>query len=338
MPFKEVLQIIPTLSSADLSKMEKSLSSRFVKAAKSFGEGLKKAISVGAIASLLEKFLNPLSEIQASIDKTLEKGSSLSAQSKQFGSSSGELAKLHAFGAASGVDAAGLNVLVEKFQSAVTAATNNPGEHSAVRQFVGQTDAVQGFFDFIQNLKKLGPVQQLQVQEEVFGAKQVLKMSEFLNANFEELNNKFKDIKVDQLTRAVDDISKVADKDQANKAHAALADLINKDNAISQSDVAGIRNRADIAGLNRENDRISRISDIANASLKMDKISENMEKLVSDVVTRLPIIMDLLTDAIKALSLITNATSHLGPIGDKIGQGIHWLKTHNLLGRKIQGK
>lgn len=334
--FKEVLEITPKMNSTDLAKMEKSLGTRFANAAKSFGHGLMNAIKGGAIATLIEKFLNPLKEIQDSIDKTLEKGSTLSTQAKQFGSSSGELAKLHAFGAASGIDDQQLNILVEKFQSAVTSATQNPGEHSAVRQFVGQKDMVQGFFDFIQNLKKLDETNQLQVQEEVFGAKQTLKMSEFLHADFNELNERFKDINVADLTKASEHIAKLANEDQANKAYNRLQDIIDKSDSLGRSkNVIGLRDTVDQTQLARENDRIERFDQVQSASLKIDKIQEDLEKLVNTIVTKLPFILDSLTFITTDLTKGVNA---IGGMSAAISRGVQWARTHDLLGRKIKGK
>ncbi len=334
--FREVLEIIPKMSSSDLSRMEKSLSQRFMNAAKGFGHGLMSAIKGGAIATLIEKFLNPLKEIQDSIDKTLDRGSSLTTQAKQFGSTSGELAKLHAFGASSGLGDQELDILVEKFQSAVVSARQNPGEHSAVRQYVGQKDSVQGFFDFIQNLKKLDETNQLQVQEEIFGAKQTLKMSEFLHADFEAMTNRMKGVKTEDLTKSLDNLSRLSDIDKGNKSFNSLKDIVDKNNAITKGgDVIGLRNQVDQVGLARENERITRFDEIQKAQLKVDKISEDLEKLTSTILTKLPIILDSLGFIANDL---TKGVTAISGVGASVARGVQWLRTHDLLGRKMKGK
>jgi hypothetical protein len=303
--FREVLEIIPKLSVQDLKDMEKNLASRFANVAKKFGRGLTQVLTGGSIlaagAALVQRLLNPLKEIQEAVDRTLDKSSTLSTQANQFGTSSGELAKLHAFGAAKGIDEGSLNILIEKFQSAVTSATNNPGEHSAVRQFVGQKDMAQGFLDFIQNLQKLSATQQVQIQEEVFGGKQILKMSEFLHADFAALAERFKGVSVANLTKANEKLAALSDIDKANFAYRNLKDIQDKAKVVN-SGVIQTRDEAEGQRLAKENERLADFRNLGLIDQKMEKIQLEIEKLTTEIFTKIPVLfsaMDTVVDLLR---------------------------------------
>jgi hypothetical protein len=161
-------------------------------------------------------------------------------------------------------------------------------------------------------------------------------MSEFLHADFDKLNERFKDINVSDLTKASDHIAALDNIDKGNKAYNRLQDIIDKNDALSGGkDVIGLRNQVDETQLARENDRISRFDEVQNAALKVDKIQEDLEKLVTTVVTKLPIILDSLsfitTDLTKSVTAISS-------MNGTVTRGIQYLRTHDLLGRKIKGK
>lgn len=186
--FSEVLKIVPKVDSSDLESMEKSLSTRFGNVAKKFGKGLLAAITgggiVGASLAFLDKILNPLKETQEAIDRLLHRGDDIVTNAKQFGTTAGRLFKLQQFGQSAGLDPQGVNILLEKFQSAVARSALDPTAPSAVKQFVGEKDTAESFFKFIQALQGLEATQRNLVEQEVFGEKQILKASSFLGLDF----------------------------------------------------------------------------------------------------------------------------------------------------------
>ncbi len=291
--FKEILQIIPQIDSATLNAMEKSLGSRFAKIAKGFGKGLLATLTGGGVAGLalglVDKLLNPLKDVQEAIDKTLNRGSDLAVQAKQFNTTSGELAKLQAFGAAKGLDPDSVNHLIEKFQSAVSEAIADPTKQTSVRQFTGQKDTAQAFFDFIQGLQKLDKNKQIQVQQEVFGEKQILRMSEFLNADFDKLNGKFKGISTEAITQKVD---KVDNLDELNKTLGAvrgLKDFNDKADAMTKNMII-LKNEQEKRQLEIQNKQIASYQNLANieaaATEIMNTVKEGILKL-TDIVLKL---------------------------------------------------
>jgi hypothetical protein len=194
--FSEILKIFPQLDNAALSKMEKGLTTRFKKAAKAFGQGMKASLLGGGIAGaalgLVDKLLNPLKETQDAIEKMLKQGDDVVTNAKQFGSTPGELFKLQKLAQATGLDADSLDVLIQKYSGAVAEAAKDPNKDTSVRRFANDTNMVDSFFQFIQSLKKMDPKDQVLVQQEVFGEKQVLKMADFMGSNFQELTDRLK--------------------------------------------------------------------------------------------------------------------------------------------------
>ncbi len=302
--------------------MEQNLNGRFSKIAKSFGRGLAGVLSGGGLiaagTALVQKLLNPLREIQESIDKTLNHGSELATQAKQFGTTPGELAKLQAFGAAKGLDAQSINVLVEKFQSAVAEATADPNKNTSVRSFVGRKDSAQAFFEFIQGLQKLNPTQQNQVQQEVFGEKSILKTSEFLHSDFAALSEKFKNFDTDKLSAAIEKTNALADQNNLLGAQRNLGDITSKAKVLNGGVISSM-NEAEQAKLKRENERIANFQGLISIDEKINAIMNNLEQLSTEILTNIPILLtglnaavDLLKESVKGWKLIFDAIKSSG--------------------------
>src|SRR5690606_26268653 len=170
---------------------------------------------------------------------------------KQFNTSSGKLARLRAIGQSTGLDESSLYMLITKFQTAVAEAQADPSKPSAVRQFVGDKDSAESFFNFIQSLSKLNTNDQLIVQKEIFGDRQILKVADFLQSAG-DVAKKFKGPSVDNVTRSVDKLGGLNDKADFLKAQQEYSDLFKKGNTISS---AMVESKAiqDQKALDREN-------------------------------------------------------------------------------------
>lgn len=302
--FKEILQIIPKLSASELDNMQRSLQSRFSKVAKSFGVGLKNALTggsiVGAAAALMQKALSPLKEIQDAIERTLDKGNDLTTGAKQFGSTPGEFAKLTAIAQAKGIDAGSLEALLIKFQTSVAEAKADPKKDTSVRQFVGEANTVEAFLKFIQGLQKLGTDKQVLVQQEVFGAKQIGKMSDFLNADFPEIIKAFSNVSTENLTRDINKLSGVSDLQRLLGAQTSLADIGGKAKNINSGTAIAIDN-AEKARLERENKKIADFRGLIAVDEKMQVIQDRLETLTRELLLGIPLITKGLEGAVGLL-------------------------------------
>ena len=276
--FSEILKIIPKLDTKDLAAMEKALQSRFTKLAKGFGKGLAASIKGGGIAGialgLIDKLLNPLKEVQEAIDRTLKTSDDLATNAKQFNTSTGKLAKLVTLGKATGLDPDNLYMLITKFQASVAEAAQDPNKQSVVRNYVGQKDSAQGFFDFIQALQAMKDDNaKIIVQQQVFGEKQILKMADFLQSDFAKLS---KDtgigrISTNKATRSIEGTAALNDLQDALTAQREFKDLVGKGSVINEGMIRA-RDKAERVALERENQRIRSYQDLQAISTTVDKI------------------------------------------------------------------
>jgi hypothetical protein len=281
--FKEILKIIPSLENQDLNNMERKLQGRFTKIAKKFGKGLVGALAGGGIAGIalgfLDKILNPLKEVQEAIDKTLKQGDDIVTNAKQFNTSSGKLFKLQQLAASTGLDGDSLFMLMNKFQTSVAEAQAKPNEPSAVKNFVGTKDTADAFFEFIQSLQKMDRNQQLLVQSEVFGEKQILKMADFLQTDFAKQTKLIGAKGAETYTPGLEKLGNLNDLKDALAAKTTLEDTMAKSRLINESMVRGQAEREKLE-LQKENQRISAYETLNTLSTTVTKISSAAESLV----------------------------------------------------------
>lgn len=267
------------MDSSDLKKLEDQLQSRFTKISKKFGKGLMDVLKGGGIAGLalglIDKLLNPLQAVQESIDRMLKTSDDLATQANQFNTSSGKLFKLVQIGKSAGLDQEGLFTLITKFQTAVAQAKADPNDQSvsAVRNFTNEKDTALNFFNFIQSLQKLDRNQQLLVQQQVFGEKQIGKMSEFLNLDFAKqfratgLDNQSSET----FTKSIDKMAKLSDLADILKVKNENKDIIDKSRVINESMIKQ-RAKSDALALEKENLQIKSYNDLAAISDTVSKI------------------------------------------------------------------
>lgn len=286
--FNEVLKIVPKIDDADLKKMESQLQSRFTKIAKGFGKGLVNILKGGGIAGLalglIDKLLNPLQAVQEAIDRSLHASDDIATQANQFNTTSGKLFKLVQVAKSTGLDQGGLFTLITKFQSAVAQAKANPQDQSvsSVRNFTGQKDTAEAFFNFIQSLQKMDKTQQVLIQNQVFGEKQIGKMSEFLNADFRKQFAATGLDKADstRLTQANDKLAGLSDLADQLKVRNETNDLFAKAGVINESMIRQ-RAKSEALALQKENMQIKSYNDLAAISDTVSKIMMMVEQGVA---------------------------------------------------------
>jgi len=291
--FSEILKIIPKLDNKDLAAMEKTLQSRFTKIAKGFGKGLVNVIKSGGIAGiavgLIDKILNPLKETQEAIDRMLKSSDDIATNANQFNTTTGKLFKLVQLAKATGLDQDNLFMLITKFQTAVAEAKADPTKASAVSNFTGEGDSVQGFFEFIQALQKMDRNQQLLVQQQVFGEKQILRMADFLQTDFAR---KYEEVGLDKvtsqkLTTSIEKLANLNDLADALMARRETQDVVGKSASINEGMIRA-RDKSERIALERENQRIRSFEDLSAISQTTDKIMvlvENGVGLLGKLIT-----------------------------------------------------
>ncbi len=284
--WSEIVKFIPQLSSGDLGKMEQSLNSRFMKVAKKFGTGIKNILlgggTVGVVLALIDKILSPLKEAQEALDRTLNHASDVTTLANQFGTTEGNIIKLQATGKQLGLDPESLNILLEKFQAKVAEAQHDPEAPSSVRQFIGQKDTVSAFAEFIQNLQKMSKNDQILVQENVFGEKQILKMAQFLQG-FDK-SKLAEGPKAADLTAATQKVNSLDEMDKQITKARELQDVIDKANSITKDFVVASNTSKQIA-LDKENARLKNFEKLASLDDMVSKMGGQLETIASGIGT-----------------------------------------------------
>jgi len=261
--------------------MESTLGSRFKKIAKGFGKGLLGAVAgggwLGIATTVIDKLLNPLKEVQDSIDKTLSGADDVVTNAEQFNSTPGELFKLQKMAQAKGLDAESLNNLIMKFQGAVAEAAQDPNKQTSVRAFANDTNMVQSFFEFIKSMNTMDRNKQVTVQQEVFGEKQTLKMAEFMRADFAALSQQLGVKNATSYNPGLEKLGALNDLSAALKAKRELGDM-NTKSGIINSGMITARDAADKLELKKENERIANYKNLQSITDTSNKILGLLEQ------------------------------------------------------------
>ncbi len=282
MGWSEVLKVIPKLDPQGLAEMDRSLTQRFGKIAKKFGKGLLGALTgggvVGIVTSLIDKFLNPLKEVQEAIDRTLEHADEVKTSAERFGSNPGELLRLQTLAQAKGIGAEQLDMLLTKFQGAVAEAKQDPTKETSVRNFANDKNLVEGFFQFIQNLQKLNPQQQVIVQQEVFGEKQIGKLANFLQTNFEKEVKLIGGPSNERLTLDANKLSHFKDLKDRLGAQTQVEDFHNKAKIINPEMIRlqDEQNRRDLKFVDKDIANYQNLAALAQSADQLKEIGKNL--------------------------------------------------------------
>lgn len=285
--YKSILKIIPKIEASDLRKMERSLSQRFKRVAKTFGKGLTGILKGGVVGGLalglINKVLNPLKEIQDIIEKTLASNDNIVTYAQQFNTTAGRLQKLIALAESSGLDETSIFNLLGRYQAAVAGVANNPNDplYESLKDFTGKTDTAEGFFEFLQRLQKLDRNQQVYIQELIFGQRQILKMADFFQTDFADRYNKLGLNKLDttRLTKDSERASSISDYYDARKAAVNIQDRANKARLVSTSQVDEmIRKRMNEN--QKQNIQITNFKNLASITNAMDNITILLQDLL----------------------------------------------------------
>lgn len=277
--FQEVLKIKPQLDPKDMQKMQNLLQARFTKIAKNFGKGLLTALKggglIGLIGMVLDKILNPLKEVQEAMDKMLKSSDDIATNANQFNTTSGKLFKLVTVAKATGLDQDNLFTLITKFQTAVAQARANPEDESvsAVRNFTGTEDTADAFFDFIRALQGASKDQQVLIQQQIFGEKQILKMADFLQTDFPKI---FKDTNLDKTSAStfgqrIDKLAGLNDLSDVFAARRDGEDVLQKGKAITEGMIVA-RDKSERIAMQKETDRIKNFENLSAISDTSSKI------------------------------------------------------------------
>ncbi len=288
--FSEIMKIIPKLDQKDLRSMEKTLQTRFTKLAKGFGKGIANSLKggglIGAGVALIDKILNPLKETQEAINRMLQSSDDIATNASQFNTTTGRLYKLIGVAKATGLDQDNLFMLITKFQTAVAQARANPNDAavSSVKNFTGQDDTAEGFFSFITALRNMEKDQQLLVQQQIFGEKQILKMADFLQSDLSKIASETGLDKVtsEKFTKSIEGMAGLQDLTDILAVRRESQDVLKKGGLITEGMVR-TKDQSERIALQKENERIANYQNLATLSQTSEKIMGLVEQGVSQI-------------------------------------------------------
>lgn len=346
----EILKIKPQLDASELSKMVRSLNSRFADVAKRFGQGLynvtkkfggglKSALTgggiVGALGVLADRFLNPLQETTETLNRVLSQGDDLSTFANQFETTSGRLLKLQALAGSSGLDPETLRMLLTKFQVALAEqrqlekdpTKTKEEKKGPLQQFVGIKDTAEAFFQFIQALQKADKDTQVLIQSEVFGEKLIGKQSEFLQTDF---NKRLRELNLPEtqvLTNSIEGIAAVEEIDAINRSRRQVEDIQNKGRIVNSGMVSAV-DRAERQTMAQEDKRLNQFEAMEAAAIATTDIKNRMEDLYTMLIRQLPLLvsgLDMVSNGIRYLTETVKGWN-LGEQAKNIVENIRKLK------------
>ena len=168
-----------------------------------------------------------------------------------------------------------------------------------MRAYVGQTDTAEAFFSFIQSLQKMDKSQQILVQQQVFGEKQILKMADFLQSDFPKLFTQvgLDKIGTQKLTAAIERLADLNDKQDILTARRETGDIITKSGVIKESMITA-RDKSERLNLEKENARISQYESLMAISDSVTKIMGLVESglgLLGDLIKKITPFVDTVT-------------------------------------------
>lgn len=304
--FSEVLKIIPKIDNAAAANMERSLSSRFKNVSKKFGGALKVAAVASLGSAFVSQILSPLNDVKATLKATLTKADDIVTYAAQFNTTPEKLAKLQSFASLKGLEADNLYMLLNKFQGAIANAKADPTKPSAVRNYTDIPDTADAFFEFIQALQKLTPIQQNLVQQSVFGEKQILKMSEFLQSNFKQSESALSKVNFKNLGVALTALESLESDQKTAEVLNGLQDLIQKSLVINSGTIQA-ESLADRLKNARENKQISDFAAISDLNNQMEEMKEMLRSATTTFLKDFPVIMQSVKQSIKGWEMIAKA-------------------------------
>lgn len=316
--WSEILKVKPKLDSADASNMERSLNTRFKNVTKKFGGALKIAAVASLGSAFVAQVLSPLKDVQGVLKNTLTKADDIVTFAAQFNTTPEKFAKLQALGKLKGLEPDSLNMLLTKFQSAVADTNADPTKPSAVRQFANIPDTADAFFEFIQALKKMTPEQQNLVQQNVFGEKQILKMSEFLQSDFKESMQMLSKVNFKNVAVAAQSLEQLEGMQKQKETVNELQDLIQKSLVINSGTIESesLSQRLQNA---RENKQLADFRNINELNNQVEEMKEMLRSTTTAFLKEFPVIIQAMKRSLQGWEMISKALPSAR--GFKYGQG-----------------
>jgi hypothetical protein len=296
----EIVKIKPVLEHSAVQAMEKTLNQRFKNVAGKFGRGLSGAFRTGfkfliggAALGYLMKILNPIRETNDAINETLNNADSIDTQSKQFGTTSGKLARTMAVTGAVGLTQDETIQAILRMQEKIGLART--GEDKTLEKFVDIKDSVVAFKEVIKSLREMTDKEKMLVMAgDIFGGRAAIsgKFSELFQTDIEAMEKRMRLPGEGEITSSMTRLASIEEFKRVGEGKQALTDLLNKSREITKETIRkqleakrldDERTTSQIKGYKAMADMDNNIKEIMNVVREkglpwMETVSENFVK------------------------------------------------------------
>lgn len=324
--FKEFLKIIPIMDPKDLKKLENSLAGRFTRLVGLFGKGLASVITKGSLFgigfTLIQKLLNPLEAVEDRIKSLLSQSEDIQQAADNLDTSAGRLFKLRQLGASAGLDASSLDGMIEKFRDAIEktreeqkAGAPLSASSQIVQGFAGEKDIGEGFFQFIQKLKKLKNVDKdlgKRVETEIFGAQQRGASGRFINSDFAKANEGIGGKSSNTFDTQLSRLSALNQKARALEANRNTQNFLNTSRNVTGSQITSM-DQSERQRLAREAKELQSYDDLKSAALVLGDVKNQL----MDINIQVNKAIGYLPQIVEGIKLIPTFFRRIFPGGSK---------------------
>lgn len=274
------MRLIPRIDPASASVMENNLSTRFSRVSKRFSVGLKslmKGAILGISVALLNKLLNPLTEMEEKFRRLMGQAEDVSDLADKFGTDSGNIRRLQTVAGSLGLEPDKLAEMMDKFREAMNEATKplaigeeRSAAAKAVANFAGEKDIASAFFSFVQELKGMGSGRNA-VEQNVFGDRLFGAQKRFADADFKKQFAELSLPGTQQLTAENQKLSGLSMLSNTLKARNESADISNFANQANRQMVIEME-KTKAKQLSLETAQLKSFVDLQKASQNLEQV------------------------------------------------------------------
>lgn len=250
-----ILNVKPTISKSDGTKMERDLNQRFQRVANKFSTGLKTGLKKaatgfgGALKSVLSSrsfwgvvaalvgtlggvaFNNPFEKLTQSINELLLKMRTTAERAAQLGTTTGRYAEVEQIAKSAGVK--NFDAIVSTFQEQLE--LSRQGQQPLLQEFTQNKDTLSAFIQTIESLKDLSEDERASFVKQIFGGNANLQLAGLFKTNLQERRQQiFGNISNETFGAAVDKLAKNSELQEILIRQTEVRDILAKSKLINE--------------------------------------------------------------------------------------------------------
>ena len=277
------IKFAPTNQS--LKDTEKKLNSTFDRVVKRFKNGFGKAwkglrigSGIAAMGTALAALLNPLAQLNDSINATLNKAGNIKDRAQAAGTDIQSYLALQGYAASKGVNEETFNMMMSRMQTLLGQA--KAGENNALSAYKNETDMGRVFYNVMNNIAKVSQQDRAQgaaLASAVFGQRAVAQLGPLVTEGFlqEDLNKLLSGVNLNKAAASVMTLDRRGDQQAALQFKREIDDLIQKGEVITP-DIINMQDANARSANKLENEQIKSYADIASIDARLKDLQSKL--------------------------------------------------------------